>query len=110
MKYQGAQLDDHILLCPQCGGNNLHQGTVTVFNRNEDQVDTQVTCVQKDDDASTVLITDRTTSNPSPRRHGMLIDFECESCYEMQDGDYIHDKLVLAIYQHKGLTLVEWVK
>ena len=110
MKYQGAVLEDHILLCPQCNGNNLHQRTVTVFNRDEDGKNTQVTCVQKDDDASTVLITDETTSNPSPRRHGMLIDFECEHCYEEREGDYIFDKLVLAIYQHKGITLMEWVK
>ena len=40
----------------------------------------------------------------------MLIDFECEHCYEVQEGDYIFDKLVLAIYQHKGITLMEWVK
>ena len=110
MRYQDAQLEDNILLCPQCSSNNLHQRTVTVFNRNEDGKDTEVTCVQKDDEASTVLVTNETTSNPSPRRHGILIDFECEQCYEMQEGDYVFDKLVLAIYQHKGLTMVEWVK
>jgi NAD-dependent SIR2 family protein deacetylase len=110
MKYEEAKLEDHILICPQCGGNNLHQRIVTVFNRNEDGKHTEVTCVQAHTDTSTVLITDETTSNPSPRRHGMLIDFECEHCYEMQEGDYVFDKLVLAIYQHKGLTMVEWVK
>lgn len=110
MKYQDAELEDNILLCPQCKSNNLHQGTVTVFNRDEDGKHTQVTCVQKDDDASTVLITDETTSNPSPRRNGMLIEFWCEHCFEVQEGDEIHDKLVLAVYQHKGLTLIEWVK
>lgn len=103
MKYEEARLEDSQLLCPRCSSNNLHHGAVTVFNRIEDDTNTQVTCVERDSDASTVLVTDRTTSNPSPRRHGILIDFECEICYD-------HGKLSLAIYQHKGLTLVEWVK
>jgi len=73
----------------------MHHGTVTVFNRIEDDTNVQVTAVARDSEASTVTITNETTSNPSPRRHGILIDFDCE---------------ILAIYQHKGLTLLEWVK
>ena len=110
MRYQDAELEDNILICPQCGSNNLHQGTVTVFNRNEDGKHTEVTCVQAHTDTSTVIVTDETTSNPSPRRHGMLIEFECEHCYAWGEGETIPDRLVLAVYQHKGLTLIEWVK
>jgi hypothetical protein len=110
MRYEDARLEDNILLCPQCNSNNLHQTIVTVFNRDEDGKHTEVTCVQAHTDTSTVLITDETTSNPSPRRHGMLIEFWCEHCFTEREGEYIHDKLILAMYQHKGLTLIEWVK
>ena len=110
MKYEDARLEDNILLCPQCSSNNLHQGTVTVFNRQEDGKHTEVTCVQAHTDTSTVVVTDETTSNPSPRRHGMLIEFECEHCYSWEEGETAPDRLILARYQHKGLTLIEWVK
>jgi hypothetical protein len=103
MRYEDAQLEDNILLCPRCSSNNLHQSTVTVFNRSEDEANVQVTAVAKDGEASTVTITNETTSNPSPRRHGILIDFECELCFD-------HGRQTLAVYQHKGLTLIEWVK
>ncbi len=103
MRYEDAQLEDNILLCPRCSSNNMHHGTVTVFNRIEDDTNVQVTAVARDSEASTVTITNETTSNPSPRRHGILIDFDCEICFD-------HGKQTLAIYQHKGLTLLEWVK
>jgi hypothetical protein len=103
MNYEDAQLEDNILLCPRCSSNNMHQGAVTVFNRVEDAKDVRVTAITPDSDAVTTTITNQTTSNPSPRRHGLLIDFECELCFD-------HGKLTLAVYQHKGLTMVEWVK
>jgi hypothetical protein len=103
MRYEDAQLEDNILLCPRCSSNNMHQGAVTVFNRAEDAKDVQVTAITPDSEAVTTTIPNQTTSNPSSRRHGLLIDFECELCHNI-------GKLTLAVYQHKGLTLVEWVK
>jgi hypothetical protein len=103
MRYEDAQLEDNILLCPRCSSNNMHQGAVTVFNRTEDAKDVQVTAITPDSEAVTTTIPNQTTSNPSSRRHGLLIDFECELCFDA-------GKLTLAVYQHKGLTLVEWVK
>lgn len=37
--------------------------------------------------------------NPSPRRGGILIEFDCECCLA---------KPQLGIFQHKGLTCIEW--
>ena len=103
MRYEDARLEDNILLCPRCSSNNMHQGAVTVFDRSEDAEHVKVTAVSRDSEAVTTIITNETTSNPSPRRHGILIDFECELCFD-------HGKQTLAVYQHKGLTLIEWVK
>lgn len=94
--YQYGELNCH------CGGGgNLHQGNVTIFHRGEDG-DTTTVIAQ---DGKTVQATDfpnRDTCNPSPRRHGMLIEFECEQCPGKD--------LRLAIFQHKGHTFVEWAE
>jgi len=39
------------------------------------------------------------SKNPSKRRDGIRIAFECEACGPVQP---------LVIYQHKGETFVEW--
>lgn len=111
MNYQDARLDDSssTLRCPQCDEGYLHQRTVTIFNPAGDGKNTEVTCVQAHTDTSTVLITDETTSNPSRDRNGMLIEFECEHCSWDEGGEAVPDKLVLAVYQHKGVTFVQWV-
>ena len=84
----------------KCGqGGNLHQRNVTVFQRGEDG-DTTTVIAQ---DGRTAQVTDfpsQDTCNPSPRRHGMLIEFDCEQCPQT--------KLRLAIFQHKGHTFMEW--
>jgi hypothetical protein len=38
--------------------------------------------------------------NPSTRRHGLIIDFECETCSA--------NPIQLRFAQHKGTTLVSW--
>lgn len=83
------------LLCPKCGCNNLHQIAVDTYFRGEDaevgiHAHVGFDGVRTDMDVS---------GNPSARRSGMTITFECEQC----DGDkFLH------IYQHKGTTYLEW--
>ena len=88
------------LKCPSCGNDNLHQIKTEVFERCEDVI--------KEAEVKHITITRREVTTdadfsrcPSPRRHGLLIDFNCEHC------PYIS---TLAIYQHKGSTYFEWVE
>lgn len=88
------------LKCPSCGETYLHQGTIEAYNRGED-ADT-VRCVIVD--GSSVFseqIPSEHSNNPSSRRQGCIIHFDCEHC---QGIDF---KLTIA--QHKGTTLLEWI-
>ena len=83
--------------CPGCNDENLHQGRVDVFIRKEDA-----------EEGNNTLVIGRMTSmsrdmteNPSPRRDGLTIQFECESCSADPQ---------LAIIQHKGSTFIYWLK
>lgn len=86
------------ILCPRCGSHELHQGRVTVFDRKEDGEMTAVTTVAGGLTA-THLLPSNGVANPSGRRHGLAIAFDCEGC-----GDGIE----LTIAQHKGLTAFAW--
>lgn len=87
----GAELE-----CPCCGGPSLHQERVQVFWRHDEN---------SSENVRTVTSTDTYTSeytrgkNPSPRRDGILITFDCENCDGMPE---------LAIIQHKGGTYFKW--
>lgn len=90
----------------KCGSTYLHQTNVTVFERSEDASTTTVIA----QDGKTVQATDfpnRDTCNPSPRRHGLIIEFDCEDCGPMSEGGGALQRL--AIFQHKGNTFMEWV-
>jgi hypothetical protein len=84
--------------CPNCKGSYLHQKRVTVYERNEDAKQTTVTEVsRKGTDVSTWSSSE--TGNPSDRRQGLAILFECEDCPAWPE---------LTLAQHKGWTLVSW--
>ena len=87
-------------LCPKCGGEYLHQTNTTIYERSEDD---DWTTVMKQDGHEMVVtkFPSADTHNPSYRRHGLIIDFDCEHC----PGPH-H----LAIFQHKGVTYIEWVE
>ena len=98
--------------CPECGGNNLHQEDVSVFNPSSPRVEyninsdkneffpqTQVTHVMADGTLTTARVNDNATNNPSPERQGLLISFSCETCESIP---------TLAILQHKGITFIGW--
>lgn len=91
------------LHCP-CGSENLHQRETTIFERYEDEPMTTV-IEQKGREAEVYHAPSEDTRNPSARRHGLIIRFECEQC---SIGKY-SKRLELAIWQHKGSTFVGWV-
>lgn len=100
------------LKCPTCSEAYLHQRNVTIFQRYEDQP-TTIVMQQCEDDMVVSTFPSRDTCNPSPRRHGLLIEFECEHCHYTHidgEGDEMPREPLhrLAIFQHKGTTFMEW--
>lgn len=89
------------LCCPDCGDGNTHQLNTTIFEREED-ADLTTVIAQDGDKVQVSKFPSKDTCNPSPRRHGLIIEFACEQC----GMDKTHR---LAIFQHKGHTYVEWV-
>jgi hypothetical protein len=90
------------LMC-KCGSEYLHQRNITIFQREEDELTTTVIA----QDGKTVQASDfpsDDTCNPSPRRHGLILEFACEMCSEEGGG-----LRRLAIFQHKGGTYMEWL-
>lgn len=85
-----------------CGSDYLHQRNVTIFQRDEDADKTTV-IAQDGHTAQVSEFPSQDTCNPSPRRNGLIIEFECEEC-----GDEGFKRL--AIFQHKGNTFMEWVE
>ncbi len=87
------------LVCPSCDEPYLHQGIVEVYNRHED--DDLVRCTVVDHgNVFSQTVPNKTSNNPSNRRQGLIIHFECEHC-----GD---TDLQLRIAQHKGYTFMDW--
>jgi hypothetical protein len=83
------------LECPICKTEYLHQGKVEVFDRSEDEFGAHIRTVAGN--GRTMMDRDM-TMNPSPRRQGLRVHFECESgC-----------RPVLNMFQHKGTTYLNW--
>jgi len=80
-----------ILRCPKCGGEHLNHEGVEIFERGEDKAQGLHVSVG----GGTISTDIDLTGNPSSRRHGLLIHYECEGC---------DAKPTLAIWQHKGET------
>jgi hypothetical protein len=91
------------LLCPFCGGNYLHQGRTSVFERGEDDEECALTVVE--DFVTTVNPKASNKGNPSTRRHGMTVEFGCEFSGSHPNPEAA---IVLCIAQHKGVTEVYW--
>ena len=86
--------------CPKCGesSGSLHHETVKVFNRDrEDELTGFYTEIR-----DTKIETRRNipAGNPSSRRDGVVINFNCEQC-----GSNVGN---LCVAQHKGSTFVYW--
>lgn len=81
------------LLCPQCGNEYLHHEKIEAFQRLEDAVSGLHVSIEGEE-----LVVDKNLGgNPSMRRHGLKIQFRCESCSH---------KPVMKIDQHKGNTYI----
>lgn len=86
------------LLCPGCGSPYLHSGTVTTFDRDED-ADLVIRTTANGTNSQIELVPSG-LDNPSDRRNGVVIQFECEGCDCRPE---------LQIAQHKGNTHVSWL-
>lgn len=86
------------LLCPRCGGSNLHHDTVAIFNRGEDEEQVRQTTVTA---SATVVEITEGKDNPSERRSGIAIQFSCETCEDKATME-------MTIAQHKGTTFLRW--
>ena len=82
---------DGTLICPGCGNDYLHHGKVEVFERATEDAPSSIVVVSGDGPHE--------GQNPSSRRNGLLIYFDCETCDAAP---------VLAVLQHKGQTVIEW--
>jgi hypothetical protein len=85
------------LLCPQCGNGNLHHGRVVVYDRTEDAPKIRETVIDKTIAIS--MVPSSQSRNPSSRRDGLAIEFNCESCDGLSE---------LTVEQHKGSTYLNW--
>jgi hypothetical protein len=104
------------LACPRCRAANLHHDCVTIFNRIPKPSALDDDGSAQTEDGELVLKTEvagdegrapsvrsiisHGHSNPSARRNGLTIRFYCEHC---------DARRVLAIWQHKGATMLEWL-
>ena len=94
------RITDGILVCPRCHDSHsyLHHGRVTVYDRRED--DPRPIKIEVAGGAALIKRVDSDGSgNPSSRRDGLAIHFECEICGLTSE---------LTIAQHKGQSLIGW--
>jgi hypothetical protein len=77
----------------------LHHGAVAVFDRGEDEAEILETRARDDGSVLVHRVPAYGSENPSARRHGLAIGFECEDCTYRGE---------LTVAQHKGATLVGW--
>jgi hypothetical protein len=96
--FSTATIAHDALTCPQCRGDSLHHGQVTVYDRREDAP--RITKIEvQDRTANITAIGNKDSGNPSERRDGVAIRFWCESCDTTSE---------LTIAQHKGASLLGW--
>ena len=95
------------LRCPQCRGDRLHHGRVTVFHRIED--DEMITQTVVTGPSATVeAVSNSRTTDPSSRRDGIEIEFQCELCHREKKSDLADQRMFLRIARHMGKTVLEW--
>jgi hypothetical protein len=96
-----AKFDDQ-LMCAGCGGNSgvsyLHHRCVEVHERAEDEEYVRLTRV-RGSSVTSELVPSKGSGNPSDRRNGVRIAFDCELCQR---------KYWLNFAQHKGQTFIYW--
>lgn len=88
--------DEGVLVCPECGGNNLHHKWIRDYFRKCGE-DKATIVTEINGRGVRDLSSFDGDSNPSERSSGIRISFWCETCLS-------HVELVLA--QHKGQTFL----
>ena len=95
-----STVDFDRLACPYCHDGFLHQRGVEVFFRT---IEDSETGLYVSVDSNCNFAKDHSMAgNPSFRRDGILIHFECEICPPNKN------RHTLSVIQHKGSTLVRW--
>ena len=95
----GVSDTDQYLVCPCCGGKNLHQIKARMIFKDEDMDGVEHTVSKK--------LGGEVQSRPmkakmiAGRRDVMYIDFSCETCSEA-------DLYTLKIQQYMGKTIISW--
>ena len=103
-KFDEALVGDiAVLLCPRCGGNNLHQERVDIWEREKE--DDPVGLHVQTDGVAHMQVDGFLGDSPSGRRNGLRITFSCEQCQFDVPGER---DLLLFIWQHKGTTFVDF--
>lgn len=87
--------EDKTLICPSCGEPFVSHRMIEVFEREEDDAKGLHVTIGH----NTFMTDTDLAGNPSPRRNGFRIVFECEMCWSEHE---------LVICQHKGRTFVEF--
>jgi hypothetical protein len=89
--------DEGVLTCPICGSRCLHHGRIVTYDRSDNDPNVFRTKVGR---KTAVLAWVRNSKdNPSYRRQGVTIQFDCESCGDIGE---------LTIAQRKGETCFRW--
>ena len=88
-KFAPGPSDDIVLLCPVCREADLSHGRVDVYDRNEDEAVVSMTAVTGRR-AVSARVPNEGSGNPSARRHGLTIEFHCESCGEPMTAEEIY--------------------
>lgn len=91
-------ISDGEIVCPRCGSCYLHHGRVIVFDRDREDAET-VNRVTIHNGLAATHVVPSSGRNPSSRRGGVVIEFDCEGC-----GPGIE----LTLAQHKGNTAIAW--
>lgn len=82
---------DCVLCCAHCGSEYMHQHSVNVYFRGEDE-DTGIHALVG---LVSAIFDSKMDDNPSSRRSGLSIELSCEEC---------NKTTILQIIQHKGIT------
>ena len=88
-----------ILECPKCGDAFMHQRSVEVYNQSE--ADDQSVGFEIDRGNNSISIGGDPEDNPSGRRGGIRIEFECETCSASNPHH-------LVVEQSKGNEYIYW--
>jgi predicted nucleic-acid-binding Zn-ribbon protein len=93
--------NDDELICPKCGGLNLHHETIEVYTRPKEDGEVSLTLITHSGRLMHNGVA-KEEFNPSPRQDGLRICFSCETC----GNEKLRHKLI--IFQHKGTTYLRW--